>query len=142
MNYYAARQRQSDQRWDYTIRNNTNISPIGYCEPYRWIGEFFDKFGLTNHYMIDVIRSYEHKHHNCGHNTKKEAEECYREYLLDQHLQLNKNYVDTQHKCVVCCQWTSLYAEIDMSSWNLCLGHNNRTEVEKLFSSPTEIWKS
>jgi hypothetical protein len=144
MNYYAARQRQSNKRWDYTVRNDEYIAPVGYCSKYyEWTEELFKRLGIPeNDPNIERARSFKHKHHDIGHSTEKEACECYREYLLDQKLKLMLEKSDVQHKCVVCGEWTTNYAEVDTKYFDLCKDHNNREEVEKLFGVPGEIWKS
>jgi len=42
---------------------------------------------------------------------------------------------DSQKKCAVCGEWTTMRAEISRTSawWVLCPLHNNREMVEKLF---------
>lgn len=137
MNYYKARQRQTDGRWDYTVGNDGHVRPVGYC------GKFSDKypFHVSEEYLNE-IRATAHKHHTDGHATAEEACECYRQYLLDHHLRLKGDWKDTQHQCEACGAWTSLYAEIDMRYYNLCEQHNNLEEVEKRFEAPGEIWSS
>lgn len=54
MNYYDARQRQDNKRWDYTRMNDGHISPVGYC-------------GDADH----------------AHDTAEAARECFARYLLD-----------------------------------------------------------
>jgi hypothetical protein len=144
MNYYAARQRQKDMRWDYTVRNDDRTSPVGYCAPYmEWTEEFFKKIGIgEDHPQVVLGKNFKHKHHTGGHATREEAQSCYREYLLDQRLRLKRERTDTQKKCAVCGSWTTLYAEIDMETWDLCEAHNSREEVEKFFEPPGEIWSS
>jgi hypothetical protein len=147
MNYYAARQRQKDKKWDYTSRNDDFTQPVGYCAAYvEWTEEMLKRLGLygkpENHPSLMRQQKFKDKYHICGHDTKEEAENCYREYLLDQHLKLNREHPDAQIKCAVCGKWTTLYAEIDMHMWDLCEEHNNREEVEKLFEAPGEIWSS
>lgn len=57
MNYYQARQRESDGRWAFTCRNDDNIWPVGWCA------------------RID----------GCGHHdTADEARRCYARWLSEQ----------------------------------------------------------
>jgi hypothetical protein len=144
MNYYAAKQRQSDKKWDYTCRNDDFTQPVGYCGAYiDWTPELLSRLGLpAEHPSFEKQRQFRDKHHSCGHETQQEAEACYREYLLDQRLKLMCEHPDAQIRCKVCNKWTTFYAEIDMNMWDLCEEHNNREEVEKLFEAPGEIWKS
>lgn len=144
MNYYAAKQRQSDMKWDYTCSNNNFTQPIGYCSEYiDWTPELLSRLGVPyDHPSFEKQRNFQHKHHNCGHETKQEARECYREYLLDQKLKLMCENAETQIRCKICGKWTNLYAEIETNMWNLCEEHNNRKEIEKIFEAPDEIWRS
>lgn len=146
MNYYAARQRQSDMKWDYTCRNGDFTQPVGYCGGYiEWTEEMLKRLGLPgkpeDHSSILREMQFKDKYHTCGHETQEEAQKCYREYLLDQRLKKREN-TDTMRKCLVCKDWTTFSAEIDMHTWDLCEKHNNREEVEKLFQTPGEIWQS
>lgn len=134
MNYYAARQRESDKRWDYTCMNDKVVWPIGYCRPYKdlegdpWVGQ------MVNPEYLEKARSFAHKHHDTGHATAEEAQACYREYQLDQHLDLHRKHLDTQFKCLICGEYTEEFAEVDHTTFVLCEKHNSREEVEKLFT--------
>jgi hypothetical protein len=142
MNHYAARQRQSNMKWDYTCRNGDFTQPVGYCGGYiEWTDELLKRLGLPEEH-IRREKQFENKYHTCGHDTQEEARCCYRMYLLDNRLRLGREHPDTQIKCVACGKWTTLYAEIGTTIWNLCEEHNNREEVEKLFAAPDEIWIS
>ena len=143
MNYYKARQRK-DGRWDYTCMNDGHIWPIGYCSKYvdpmdyNFPGhEVFQ----TEHHLAKA-RANKDKHHEDGHATADEACDCYRRYLLDEKIRLGGHHENTQHKCVVCGEWTEMYADVNYQFWDLCEKHNNRQEVEKLFESVGECWSS
>lgn len=139
MNYYAARQREKDKRWDYTVMNDHVVHPVGYCRPYRDLeGDPIVGLTVTPEYLIKV-RAFANKHHSEGHATPEEAQACYREYLLDQHLELHRKHLDAQFKCLVCGTYTEEYAEIDHVTYVLCGVHNNRAEVEKLFTVTESI---
>lgn len=139
MNYYGPRQRQSDQRWDYTCKNDDRVWPVGYCHAYK---EFDTSLFYVSEAEIAEHDATKHKHHTEGHATEEEACECYRQYLFDHHLRLNQRCQDTQHKCEICGAWTDLFAEIDMQIWHLCSEHNKMEIVDKLFEAPSEIWSS
>ncbi len=135
MNHYAARQR-TDGRWDYTCANpRSRTHPVGYCRAYR---ELKPESGLFDAVQCELenarIRPFAHKYHDDGHGTADEACDCYREYLLDQRLQLHPSSKDAEvlRKCTVCGVYTSGYAELQMSVWWLCDEHRSRDEVEKL----------
>lgn len=145
MRYYAARQRQSDKKWDFTCRNGDYTQPVGYCCAHLDFHEGILKLlGLPcDDPMISRTKEFKEKHHTCGHDTQKEAEDCYREYLLDKRLRLKLEHTNAMHPCVVCKEWTPLYAEVDTTTtWDLCEKHNTYEEVEKLFKAPAEIWCS
>jgi hypothetical protein len=142
MRYYKARQRK-DGKWDYTCSMGDYIHPVGYCAAYReWTKEDEDRFAIpADDPQVVKSRSFKDKHHDCGHDSPKEAEECYKQYLLDQ--KLHKGFSnEVQRKCQVCGEWTQHYIEVDMRFWELCEKHNNRDEVSKLLPAPCETWAS
>lgn len=139
MNTYQVLQRK-DGKWDFTVTNDSITQPVGYCAPYREVA----KVSLVNQRWYEDYLAEKDKYHGHGHDTKEEAAECYRQYLLDRKLHLMMAYIDEQKKCEVCRQWTGLYASCDMLNWTLCQDHNNRAEVERLFklSADSVIWSS
>jgi hypothetical protein len=76
------------------------------------------------------------------HDTKEEAEECYRKYLLDNRLQLKGKLADQQHRCQICQEYTDRYASVDHMTYPLCDKHRNREQVEQLFGLVGEIISS
>jgi hypothetical protein len=149
MNYYDARQRQSDGKWDYSVMNDGHVHPAGYCstwpvknceknETVVWLPkEEWDK------HRKEIFAKQE-KYHDHGHATHEEACECYRQYLLDSSLRFHEpeKELDTQYKCEICGAWTQCYAIVEMSQWNLCKEHLNRESVEKLFGPIGSIMSS
>lgn len=130
MNYYEPRQRQSDQRWDFTCQNDDHVWSVGYCRAYR---SDYDR------------ESFADKYHADGHETAEAAAECYRQFVLDQHLRLMGEGRPGEHRqCEVCGEMTSLFAEIRNGSiWPLCKAHNNRETVAGLYSeAPMRIVSS
>ena len=134
MNYYEAKQR-TDGRWDYT-RNNHGV---GYCREYCEIDLGVVHISESEQ---EEYRATADKHHTDGHETEEEARECYREYLLDHRLMLNRKMENEQRKCQVCEEWTQGFAEIDQRLFTLCDQHNNREAVETLFEAPHIAWSS
>jgi hypothetical protein len=135
VNHFVARQRR-DGRWDYTC----NGYPTGYCTAYRELEESMKSWFTEK--QIEELRVAEPKHHDCGHPTKAEAEECYKRYILDQRLHLDSKDSSSQHKCQVCGEWTQNFATVGgWSMFILCDAHNNRAEIEKLYNV-TESWES
>lgn len=135
MNYYEPKQRLKDRRWDYT----RNGHPAGYCREYQ---EIDPKIVPITEAQQQEYRETAHKHHTNGHATEEEARECYKEYLLDHDLSLNRTMADQQRKCKVCGEWTQKFAEIGVQIFELCDKHNNKEEVGKLFEAPSVIWSS
>lgn len=129
MNYYDAKQRLSDGRWDYTCNNR----PTGYCRPYE---EIDPQIIPVSESQLEEYRATAHKHHSHGHATEQEARECYREYLLDHSLSLGRKMSNQQLKCKSCGEWTQGFAEINNEIIVLCDQHNNRPTVETLFEAP------
>jgi hypothetical protein len=136
MNYYQARQRKVDNRWDYSCRNDDRIWPVGYCAKYRDPEEMASDLVpilMWRKDEIERIRATKDKYHTDGHATAEEACECYRQYLLDHKLRLDGESKDTWHKCLVCETLTNHFAEIEMQVYVLCDKYRTREEVEKLF---------
>lgn len=139
MNYLSARQRQSDEKWDYTY----NGAPYGYCR------EYFDpdnyKTWIREHMTpaeVEKIRSFEDKYHTHGHDTKEEACQCYKEYMLDHRLRLDGKDNSCQRKCEKCGEWTQGFAEVGCYQlWFLCDEHRNREVVSELYKVG-ESWES
>ena len=139
MNYYEARQRQNDKRWDFTKMNDGQVMAVGYCRKWsEWPNEFKEKHKKS----WEEYEARKDEHHADGHETREEAGECYKRYLLDTSLMFNE-MTDQQRKCVVCEAWTSWYADVNHGAiYNLCDKHRNREEVEKLFAAPYQITSS
>ncbi len=140
MNYYDARQRSDDKRWDYTVANKrTGTYAIGYCTGWdpKTLEYFTEKFGASEAEMFfkdqEERSKFKNKYHDNGHETKEEACACYRSYLLDHHLSFD-SYKDEQRKCVICQSWTQKYASVSHEAdYPLCEQHLNRESVEKLY---------
>lgn len=134
MNYYTAKQRKSDGKWEYT----RNDFPVGYCRKYQKVDP--EKHGINEQQYHEYEKT-SHKHHNCGHDTEQEARECYKQYLLDHNLTFD-TMSNQQNKCRVCQEWTQKYAEIGNRSFVLCDEHCNVETVGTLFSAPEQSWSS
>lgn len=161
MNYYQARQREVDGRFDYTCRNNSDTWPLGYCRPYRpfKVADFFQSgpHGEAGRLEIERLNAryarFQHKYHTDGHATAEEAELCFRGFELDNHLSFGRMTVaeakDRRLQLYYCqapyanAAKTKDCNELTASSawisgggtrhWNLCEEHLNRETVEKLF---------
>lgn len=146
MNYYQARKRETDGRWDFTCRNDDQIWPVGYCRAYRpFTGNELWMVGGAEHAAYENAKEepFKDKYHEDGHATADEAADCYRLYVLDHRIRLNEEAADEQRKCEVCGEWTTLRASVDHGAgWPLCVLHNNREEVEKLYPAVSQIWSS
>jgi hypothetical protein len=104
LNYAQARLRQSDGRWDWTVRNDDLIRPTGYCR--GWddtpLDEVAARIGMPLA-MLEQDRAqhepFRDKYHTDGHATKQEAERCFRDYQLDHELHELRGPSDEQHRC-------------------------------------------
>lgn len=142
MNYYAARQRGGNGRFDYTRMNDGVVVPVGYCLPYR-------PFEYNQPWIVPQVAEqlnkqeaqFVFKYHDDGHATAEEACACYLDYLLDHSLSLMLQGTD-RRRCAVCGEPTLLTARLDMSSWSLCQQHNTRDNVARLHGPLYEIISS
>ena len=91
MNYYDARQRQDDKRWDYTRMNDGVIWPVGYCDSRSPCQCWLDACNQGR-----ILRAGDPGCEKCGgtgrvdnpdycgsHDTAEEARKCFARYLLD-----------------------------------------------------------
>ena len=139
MNYFEARQRQSDGRWNYTKMNGNMVQEVGYCCEFR---EFPPEMHVSEEEQ-EERRATAHKHHTDGHATEEEACECYKQYVLDHRLSLGRKMANQKQKCVVCGEWTQLFAEVGMAQlYVLCTEHNNRGSVEGLYRATKMCYTS
>lgn len=144
MNYYEARQRESDQRWDYTCRNDNYTWAVGYCRAFEaWTKEKAAEYGLpVSSNALAKEASFAHKHHTDGHATPEKACDCYREYLLDQKASYLRSYVGTQYPCIVCGIFSEFFASVGDTNFDLCLQHNNSITVREHFKAPEKTISS
>jgi len=141
LNYYQSRQLKSGPdygKWHYTCMNNGQIYPVGYCGGWpAWLDEGADPAPLLPiHQQIERERllPFKDKFHTTAHDTPEAACECYKTYLLDTGLRFTTD-PKTKQKCEVCGEWTDSVAEVTShAQYRLCPLHNNRAEVEKLFT--------
>ena len=141
MNHFTARQRESDKRWDYTCRRDGIAWPIGYCAGWREPQPGLMTPGQIKDWLEKAM-PHMHKFHTDGHASAEEANECYKQYLLDFDLRLDGDHQNVQHKCKVCGVWTSKYASVGSSAWSLCDEHRTREHAEALFGPMGESWSS
>ncbi|HNC58756.1 MAG TPA: hypothetical protein PLP33_25240 [Leptospiraceae bacterium] len=139
MNYYCARQREN-KKWDFT-RNGV---ATGYCRPFKeWAEEDAAKFGVgLDHPQIVKATEFRHKHHTDGHETKEQAQQCFREYVLDQEVRFNHKDSGSMSKCRICGEFTQLYVTSDTVLITLCEKHHNQESLETVYPTPSEIWSS
>lgn len=133
MNYYEPKKRQSDGKWDYT----RNSQPAGYCHAFQeFEKEFIENFHISDS-EVEKHNKFADKYHSDGHDTEEEACKCYKEYQLDHKLQLDHEDKHQQRRCKVCGEWTTKFAMVDYSIYQLCDKHCTREEVEKLYETST-----
>lgn len=140
MNYFAARQRECDKRWDYTCKRDGVIYPVGYCAGWREPQPGILTPGQIKEWLNEAI-PHQDKFHNDGHATAEEARECYKQYLLDFSLHLNCD-ASVALKCEMCDSLTTKRAKVDSSTWALCDVHRTRENVEALYGPIGEIWST
>ena len=141
MNYYEALQRQTDKRWDYTRRNDGHVTPVGYCRGWtegteeELVHRLGDDMGKMAHASQEERRDHQDRYHDDGHETAEEARECYKRYLLDNHVNLEFGTTrNTQQRCQVegCENWTQTAAMVDHRTYDLCDDHRNLEALEGL----------
>jgi hypothetical protein len=107
MNYYDARQRQSDQKWDFTCQNDNRIWAVGKCA---------DK--------------------QCNHDTPDEARACYGQWLIDNRLELEAGTLHKQWvECEVegCDHDTDTVSRVGQYyRFMLCQTHRTKEQVAKM----------
>jgi len=109
MNYYKARQRVSDEKWDFTCHN--------------------DNMGKT--WRVGICA-----HGKCSHDTPEEAQECYKQYLLGK-VKLEAGEFKPWHVCDVegCDADTNVSTKAGQyHRWALCEKHRTREVVEELLN--------
>lgn len=148
MNYYAARQRENDKKWDYTCMNDGRTWPTGYCS--RFLEAKVGEYGYT----IETVtrhNSFKDKYGPHYHETKKEAEDCYKEYLLDNSLHFWPYQAPTEEKpmerreyrCQApgCESYKTGLADINHRHFHLCDEHQTREVITAIFDVG-ESWSS
>lgn len=142
MNYYAARQRQSDSRWDFTCRNDDRIWPVGYCGGWaEWTDADEARIpGLQR--AQEKLLPFKPHFHEDGHETAEQACGCYRRYLLDTRTRYDLSHPEYQRKCAKCGAWTEAAAEVDHTIFDLCDEHRTREVLEELFDKVGTITSS
>lgn len=136
MNYYAARQRESDQRWDFTCRNDNRIWPVGNCaervacscalDPRRAYTPDPDCERCGGRGRVD------NPEHCGGHDTPGEAERCYAEYLLAEITEVSWAH---WAGCVICDTPTKHGLQTRQPNgdqWALCDAHRTHDQVREL----------
>lgn len=143
MNYYKARQRKSDGRWDFSCSNDDVIFPVGYCHEFAEL----DKDPIVGKTFSAerkrILYAHQSKYHTDGHATEEEACACYKSYLIDNSFQL---YADTENlrKCQVCGAWTQSRVNIGFGvqqTFTLCPEHATPEKVATMFDI-WEFWSS
>lgn len=77
-----------------------------------------------------------------GHETQEDAELCYKAYLLDNELLLNRKISNQMLRCRVCKKYTDGYARVgEYHMYVLCEEHMTREHVANLFQV-YESWES
>lgn len=118
MNYAQARQRQTDGRWDWSVRNDDLTWPAGYCAGWKdWTPEGAHVIGVR----VEQLRAdqesksglFRAKYHTDGHTTKEEAERCWWEYEIDQELREMERASSGSHEE----RWRCQARWVDREEW-------------------------
>lgn len=122
MNYYQARQRQTDKRWDYTCRNGEHIFPVGYCQAWRDFDPPYNQGEQYERYLAN-----KEKYHTGGHDSAEDAERCYYTYLHENRMR-TVAMGTTQVRCDYpdCQTWTSEGISVEYALAMLCSAHRNK----------------
>lgn len=148
MNYYQARQRMTDKRWDYTRMNDGRVWPVGYC--IGWLKHppgHTSPIGLIPEEVLKReqarLAPFQGKFHADGHETAEAACQCYRAYLLDTRSRFSEQ-PDQQQRCQAdgCGEWTTGLAEVEMQVFVLCQKHQTRDALEWLYPEVGSITSS
>lgn len=146
MNYYDAREVQdpsspNNGRWNYTCMNSGRIWKIGYCagwtEPKRneLIRTFGESFADRVSAAHEKLQEHKDRFHLDGHATKEEAYACYKQFILDSQLDLDRSMPDQMMRCLVCHEFTQGLAFVDhITTFVLCDKHRTREEAERRYS--------
>lgn len=137
---YSPRQRAADKRWDMCVGSDEEhwVHAIGYCAGwFEWTEEMATRIGMTlEHCLKDQAKllPVKHKFHTDGHDSSREASDCWHEYRLDVELEFRR-VEDERRKCQVCGDWTQTVAdfgrEFSERYW-LCEAHATRLHVAQL----------
>ncbi len=151
MNYYAARQRDEDKKWDYTCMNDGRTWPTGYCSKFLEAKHHTEGGYFHTQESIDKHNGFKDKYGPHNHGTKEEAMDCYKDYLLDNDLKFypykkseEKNpAVRKEYRCQFgsCESYETGLANIDHRTYHLCDRHQTREAISSLFEVG-EAWSS
>jgi hypothetical protein len=147
MRHYKARQSTLTGKWKYTSAGRDGVYEVGYCSSLSLCPDCGDigNFGTPQRQnckkclgsgLIDA------ENPCLGHDTPEEAEEHYKQYLLDRiDFQRPDHIKDQQLKCQICGKWTQSTVGPGMRFFVLCDEHLNRAAVSELLSVG-ESWES
>lgn len=142
--YFAAKQREGDKRWDYTCSQDDQSWAVGYCAGWD------EESNVDDPDLVDLIeehlkklRPFQARYHTKGHETKAEALDCYRDYLINHKvLWLTDEGVKRRCDANECDNWTHNYAKANGRVLKLCDKHRNKETLREVFTIPEDIWES
>jgi hypothetical protein len=133
--------------WDYTCTvDRGDLVITGYCAGWvEWDEQkVLEEYGLAfrkqaNDEYLRRLR-FKEKYHTDGHPSAAEAESCFRDFLLDQHLTFHRTPRDpVLRKCEVpgCEKFTQMWGSMSPAChlFYLCEEHHNRVGAELRFPS-------
>lgn len=144
MRHLGPRQRQSDQRWDYTCKIDDYVYPIGYCA--GWSEEVIETDPELKALILAAIeekRPFQHKYHTDSHETSHEACLCYRAWLIDHRIRW-RTEEGVQRRCDApdCDKWTHVSSDVNDYLIRLCDEHRTPEIISQVFPIPGRSFAS
>jgi hypothetical protein len=129
MRHCKARQLSESGKWHYTCRAGDAVYPIGYCSKYA-----------SDMICEDISAIMSGKNDCPGHDTAEEAENHYKQYVLDRLLFFSMQEWP-KYKCKECNNEAKFSVSADGAFYQLCEIHANKETVSK-FLVIGESWES
>lgn len=151
MNHYAARQKKIEDGdkglWHYTVANSGYVQPVGYCSPWESCPNCDEHLPPSyNESDCELCKGKRlvKKTDPCpGHITKEEAEEHYKQYVVDRAKFLPKTNEWPKDKCEnENCNCEATFTAIaDGHMYQFCQTHANKEALTE-YIVIGECWSS
>lgn len=143
MNHYKARQLENG-KWHYTSRNNGNIFPVGNCSRFMRCPACKLLENVNRDCVICKGDNIVIDPNPCpGHDTAEEAQQHYKEYLIEGCVFRPKFNEWPKYKCHLeqCNSESKHSVYIFGTTYDLCEQHANRETLHEIISVG-ESWES